>query len=467
MKWGYLAFALTMAFIVGGVQAINECDFFYKTYPGFLLHVESSSCKQLDATYGYFDNLYADNITVINTTVQNVLGNLDVNGYVNATGEGIFKNVEAKNTDACLTLRETGSGFQYVWDVCNDGGDMKFIRTAFGTPTTWFQFTGGNFQLGNAVSLFLPELQGGGASGTVRFRDVDLEIYSDQDGKIKVEVDEKIELEAPTSIIFDTPNVTSYGTLNMRSNSISNGVNSFNVNNAYNAWQRTINNTFYPYSNPYGFLNHTYNSSYHNTWQESGNETLLRNGSHADLGYMETDNGKASGNWDVDGTTTLDKTIIGDVGSNERFRYQGNTQHIGMRMDSAGVYFDTMGMSFNATTYFPTIPVLFSMSPSGHQIYWSSFGPQPGVQVANGSVLTQSYKWWSDDGSAVWSRGQAGTATEAFRINYTDYNVMVEHNATIGSIGNPGCLTFRDADDAGWSHIQMLNGAIINGSGAC
>ncbi len=40
-------------------------------------------------------------------------------------------------------------------------------------------------------------------------------------------------------------------------------------------------------------------------------------------------------------------------------------------------------------------------------------------------------------------------------------------NASIGSVGSPGCITIRDSDDGGWSHIQMLNGAIVNGTGAC
>ena len=46
-------------------------------------------------------------------------------------------------------------------------------------------------------------------------------------------------------------------------------------------------------------------------------------------------------------------------------------------------------------------------------------------------------------------------------------NLNVTNNITLGSVGNAGCISVRDTDDAGWSKLQMLNGAIINSTGQC
>ncbi len=46
-------------------------------------------------------------------------------------------------------------------------------------------------------------------------------------------------------------------------------------------------------------------------------------------------------------------------------------------------------------------------------------------------------------------------------------NLSVEDTITLGSVGNPGCISVRDTDNGGWSKLQMLNGAIVNSTGAC
>lgn len=66
-----------------------------------------------------------------------------------------------------------------------------------------------------------------------------------------------------------------------------------------------------------------------------------------------------------------------------------------------------------------------------------------------------------------------GTANGFNEVDFDTLDIIttgalnVTNNVTIGSVGNPGCISIRDSDNGGWSKIRMLNGGFINSTGKC
>lgn len=70
-------------------------------------------------------------------------------------------------------------------------------------------------------------------------------------------------------------------------------------------------------------------------------------------------------------------------------------------------------------------------------------------------------------GTSAIHNERIGFGTSTPIIDFQFFDVDGTTTVSIGAIGSPGCIPFRDSDDGGWSYLQMLDGNISTSTVDC